>query len=203
MSWWARSRACATPCALNGQRTSTLPFAIPCALKTLSAWRTRSGRSIGVPSSSDDVRCEQQVVPRLVNRPVRETNALRDRCDIEVADRVDAGPHDRRRDPDNQAIDELLGKERRDDTSAALDEQRSYSERSQRPKCAREVDALRPGVDDVDADGAVVITTVAAPLSRTRAVGGNRKVESSTTRSGDDPGTIRTVSRGSSTIAVP
>jgi hypothetical protein len=62
-------------------------------------------------STSADVRGDEQIIPGAMDRAIRETNALRDGCDTEVTDGVDAGAHDRRRDPDDEAVDELLGEE--------------------------------------------------------------------------------------------
>ena len=52
-------------------------------------------------------------------------------------------------------------------------------------------------------DASVVTIVVAASPPRTRAPSGVRRVESSTTRIGEAPGTIRTVSCGSSVRTVP
>ena len=106
---------------------------------------------------------------RIVSRTLSATR------NAEVADGVDAGPHDGRRDPDDEAVDELLGEERRDHSCPTLDEKRTDAEPSKRLERAREVDAARTGVDDMDAYRArakggatllgrllVVITTVPA-----------------------------------------
>ena len=53
------------------------------------------------------------------------------------------------------------------------------------------------------ADPSVVTTMVCASSENTFAVGGVRSVESRTTRMGDGPSTMRTVSRGSSAATVP
>ena len=195
------------PGILGGHDPHTLSRAL---LRTprVSSMRGRTRR--------DHVPSEHDIVADRKKGPVLEPKALGHSLDAEALDRLSPVAHDHRRDSDDEPIDHLGGER------AVMHDAPPSTSSDSAPAARRLANTLRtstcpsrspttstrtPHWRSIDrrvgSERSVVMTVVAASGPRILASTGRRRLVSRTTRSGEAPGTIRTVSWGSSAITVP